>query len=147
MGHQFTDNSPLYNHPGPLSVHCPPPPNCDIFKTAKYNCHQHFSFYSNPNSLWSVLGEICYDDWWLSMIMTSMWTIIKQLHMGSTLRCVLTAWWFLSQPQITPWCQLNYAHKKVNRLRARQAFHWAAKHRLYFQTSNSWHMLENAVYT
>ena len=22
-------------------------PNCDIFKTAKYNSHQHFLFYSN----------------------------------------------------------------------------------------------------
>ena len=32
-------------------------PNCDIFKTAKYNSHQHFSFYSKQNHYSQILHK------------------------------------------------------------------------------------------
>ena len=67
----------------------------------------------------------------------------KQLRMDSTSQCVPTIWWFILQPQVTLWCQLNdHACKKYESTASEPGFHWPAIHRLYFQPSIRWNMLE-----
>ena len=50
-------------------------PNCDIFKTAKYNSHQYFSFYSGTLQLHLYFEHACMQQY--PNLLQHLWAIIE----------------------------------------------------------------------